>query len=58
MKCKLDPIICRCPTGLSMNVKEHCFPDKPCPKGFERHNEDETGACYPMCKPSPTIDYR
>src|SRR5918911_4992421 len=38
---------CQCPKGFSMNEDDNCFPDKPCPKGFERHNEDETGACYP-----------
>jgi hypothetical protein len=30
-----------------MNVNQHCYPNKSCPKGFERHEDDETGACYP-----------
>jgi hypothetical protein len=41
-----------------MNENEQCVPDKPCPKGFETHNEDKTGSCYPVkvkvdCKMSP-----
>jgi hypothetical protein len=34
-----------------MNEDDNCFPDKPCPKGFELHAEDETGTCYPIEKP-------
>jgi hypothetical protein len=26
-----------------MNEDDHCFPDKQCPKGYERHKDDETG---------------
>lgn len=48
MKCKPDPITGKCPKGFSMNVYEHCFPKIPCPNGFENHNEDETGTCYPV----------
>ena len=48
MKCKPDPITGKCPKGFSMNVYEHCFPQIPCPKGFENHDEDETGTCYPV----------
>jgi hypothetical protein len=41
-----------------MNENEQCVPDKLCPKGFETHNEDKTGSCYPVkvkvdCKNSP-----
>ncbi|HKG89881.1 MAG TPA: hypothetical protein VKA95_16300 [Nitrososphaeraceae archaeon] len=25
-----------------MNENEQCFPDKPCPTGFEKRDEDET----------------
>jgi hypothetical protein len=39
---------CKCPKGFSMNEDDNCFPDKQCPKGFERHNEDETGKCFPI----------
>jgi hypothetical protein len=54
MKCKPDPITGKCPTGFSMNVYEHCFPNIRCPKGFENHDEDETGTCYPILKPNST----
>jgi len=30
-----------------MNEDDHCRPDKPCPKGFEQHDNDETGTCFP-----------
>jgi hypothetical protein len=42
-----------------MNEDDNCFPDKPCPKGFERHNEDETGKCFPIknpCQPGFHLD--
>jgi hypothetical protein len=54
MKCKPDPITGKCPKGFSMNVYEHCFPKIPCPKGFENHDEDETGTCYAILKPNTT----
>ena len=54
MKCKPDPITGKCPKGFSMNVYEHCFPKIPCPKGFENHDEDETGTCYPILTPNST----
>ena len=31
-----------------MNEDGQCFPDKPCPTGFEKRDEDETGRCYPI----------
>jgi hypothetical protein len=40
--------------GLNLNTLpflKSILSDKPrihCPKGFERHNEDETGTCYPI----------
>lgn len=49
-----DPITHKCPQGFSLNVNQHCYPNKPCPKGFERHEDDETGACYPIHKPIST----
>jgi len=52
MKCEPDPITGKCPKGFSMNVYEHCFPKMHCPEGFENHNEDETGTCYPVLKPN------
>lgn len=54
VKCKPDPITGKCPPGFSMNVYEHCFPNIRCPKGFENHDEDETGTCYPILKPNST----
>jgi hypothetical protein len=47
-KCKPDQITGKCPSGFSMNENQHCFPDKPCPPRYEKHNNDETGACYPI----------
>lgn len=47
-KCKPDPKTGQCPPGFNMNGYEHCFPNKQCPKGFENHDEDETGTCYPV----------
>ena len=58
--CALDPSLskckatcdennfCKCPEGFSMNEDDNCFPDKPCPKGYERHANDETGKCFPI----------
>jgi hypothetical protein len=45
---KCSPIDGKCPAGFLMNEDEQCFPDKPCPAGFTKHDEDETGACYPV----------
>jgi hypothetical protein len=50
MKCKPDPITGKCPQGFSMNVNQHCDPKTPGPMGYERHEDDETGACYPIHK--------
>ena len=47
-KCKPDPKTGQCPPGFDENGYEHCFPNKQCPKGFENHDEDETGTCYPV----------
>jgi hypothetical protein len=46
-KCKSDQNG-NCPNGFFLNDDNHCVPDKKCPKGFEHHNEDETGTCYPI----------
>jgi hypothetical protein len=55
-KCKPDQSG-NCPSGFLLNRKGHCFPDKKCPKGFEKQNNDETGTCHPIeppkdCEPS------
>jgi hypothetical protein len=47
-KCKPDPKTGQCPPGFNMNGYEHCFPNKQCSKGFENHDNDETGTCYPV----------
>jgi hypothetical protein len=39
-----------CPSGFSLNGREQCIPDKACPSGFTRHNDDETRTCYPVIK--------
>lgn len=33
------------PSGFSKNVNNNCIPDK-CPKGFVKHDNDESGVCY------------
>jgi hypothetical protein len=60
-KCKAtcdENNFCQCPEGFSMKEDDHCFPDKPCPKGYERHNDDETGKCFPIttCPPGEHFD--
>jgi hypothetical protein len=30
-----------------MNENGHCFPDKPCPPGYIKIDDDETGTCHP-----------
>ena len=36
-----------------MNEDGQCYPDKPCPPGFARADNDESGACLPNT-PTPT----
>jgi hypothetical protein len=43
---KCAPIDGECPDGFAMNEDGQCYPDKPCPKGYERRDDDETGRCY------------
>jgi hypothetical protein len=45
-KCKPDQSG-NCPNGFFMNGDGHCVPDGPCPKGFESHDDDESGTCWP-----------
>jgi hypothetical protein len=46
-KCKPDENG-NCPVDFFHNGDNQCVPDKKCPKGFEHHDEDETGTCYPI----------
>jgi hypothetical protein len=53
---KCAPIEGKCPSGFLMNENEQCFPDKPCPAGFTKFDEDETGTCYPISPlPTPSV---
>lgn len=49
------PIAGKCPEGFAMNEDGQCYPRKPCPPGFERRDDDESGACLPIpgYKPQP-----
>ena len=47
-KCKPDQKG-KCPSGFSLNVNSECIPNK-CPKGFVRHDNDETGKCFAIGK--------
>jgi hypothetical protein len=37
----------KCPGGFAINVNEQCYPTGPCPDGYNKVDDDETGACYP-----------
>jgi Staphylococcal nuclease homologue len=60
--CLLDPTLpeCtpppggKCPPGTLMNGYGQCYPDKPCPPGYARADNDESGACLPLNTPTPT----
>lgn len=50
-KCAPDPITGKCPPGFSHNVHDNCFPSGKCPPGFGRHDDDESGRCFPINRP-------
>jgi hypothetical protein len=50
---KCAPINGVCPEGFNMNEEGQCFPDKPCPPGYARADNDESGACLPINSPTP-----
>jgi hypothetical protein len=52
---KCAPVDGKCPPGFLMNENVQCFPDKPCPPGFAKLDEDETGTCYPVSTPTPSL---
>jgi hypothetical protein len=45
---KCAPIGDRCPAGFLKNEDQNCFPDKPCPSGYTKIDDDETGTCHPI----------
>jgi hypothetical protein len=50
---KCAPINGKCPEGFNMNGDGQCYPDKPCPPGYARADNDETGACLPLPPTTP-----
>lgn len=44
-----------CPTGFSHNENGNCFPSGKCPNGSSRHDNDESGKCFPNHNPHKTI---
>ncbi len=40
-----------CPSGFAHNDKGNCFPEGPCPQGSSRHDDDESGTCFPINRP-------
>jgi hypothetical protein len=52
---KCAPVAGKCPPAFLMNEEEQCFPDKPCPSGFTKLDEDETGTCYPVSPTTPLM---
>src|SRR4029079_9700638 len=50
---KCAPIDGKCPDGFNMNGDGNCFPNKPCPSGYENHDYDETGKCWKVESPTP-----
>jgi len=45
-KCKPDPTTGKCPSEFSANDKGNCFPKGPCPTGYTRPDNDESGQCF------------
>jgi hypothetical protein len=45
-KCKPDQTTGKCPSGFSTNDKGNCFPKGPCPTGYTRPDNDESGKCF------------
>jgi hypothetical protein len=53
---KCAPTNGKCPEGFNMNEDGQCYPDKPCPPGFARVDNDESGACLSVNPPTPPGD--
>jgi hypothetical protein len=45
-KCKPDPTTGKCSSGFSANDNGNCFPKGPCPTGYARLDNDESGKCF------------
>lgn len=45
-KCKPDPTTGKCPSGFSANDKWNCFTKGPCPTGYAKLDNDESGKCF------------
>jgi hypothetical protein len=45
----------KCPANFFTNGDGQCVPNKKCPPGFENHDNDESGTCWPKNKNSPSI---
>jgi hypothetical protein len=45
-KCKPDPTTGKWPSGFSANDKGNCFPKGPCPTGYAKLDNDESGKCF------------
>ena len=52
-KCKPDPVTGDCPPVFATNGDGQCYKTGPCPKGFENHDEDESGTCWPKTPKTP-----
>ena len=50
---KCAPINGKCPEGFNMNEAGQCYPDKACPPGYARADNDESGACLPLPPTTP-----
>ncbi len=50
---KCAPINGKCPEGFNMNEAGQCYPDKPCPPGYARADNDESGACLALPPTTP-----
>jgi hypothetical protein len=44
-----------CPEEFLMNEDGNCFPDKPCPAGYQKLEDDETGTCHPTVELTPEL---
>jgi hypothetical protein len=51
-----SPINGECPEGFNMNEDGQCYPDKTCPPGYWRADDDESGACVPRTVAAAQLD--